>query len=103
MIFTETYPIHIQTFLRHTKGIRAHRCYFIIKRLIESYIQDGLDPSGIDKHDKLFTPKDENEKKFWETCREEAKKDMKVMQKIVEGGKLGGRPKKTIDYAEKNS
>lgn len=60
--------------------------------LNRSILLDGIEPEELEEHDKIFETKNEYEKIFWKSCRELAKKDIKILIKAIENGKKGGRP-----------
>lgn len=80
-------------FLELLSNTDKYRIEKIFRLLTKSVIADNINPDKSCEHDKLFEPKNEMEKTFWNNCRELAKKDLESFIKKVESGKNGGRPK----------
>lgn len=94
-VFRNYARFDIQLFLESmNKFEHQHRVEKIFKALAKSIVLDGISPTNIDEHDKIFVPKNEYEKEFWESCRELAKEDIKKVTNSMENGKKGGRPPK---------
>lgn len=97
MFFRARFSIDIQAFDEYYKKIPMFRIAKIMKSLANSVKLDGIEPDKLEEHDKLFEPKDENEKKLWLACREINKKDLIALRQKVEGGQKGGRPPMTAE------
>jgi hypothetical protein len=94
-VFRNYARFDIQLFLECANKFSSRYCVRIIfKALAKSVMLDGISPANIDEHDKIFVPKNEYEKEFWESCRELAKEDIKKVTNSMENGKKGGRPPK---------
>ncbi|MBR4420183.1 MAG: hypothetical protein IKT32_04820 [Clostridia bacterium] len=96
-IFRDYLKIDLRVMAKCVKRIQRHRMSKFLITLNDSIIADGIDPTKLDEHDKMFEPIDRYEQEFWQSCRERAKKDMRIMVNRIEIGKRGGRPKKIID------
>lgn len=75
----------------------------LLMALYKAIIADGIHPEYMEQHDKMFEPRNEYERDFWESCRKIAKKEMTSLQKAIEGGKTGGRPKKLTKEEKQES
>lgn len=94
-VFRNYARFDIQLFLESmNKFEHQHRGEKIFKALAKSIMLDGILPTNVKEHDKVFTPKNEYEKEFWESCRELAKEDIKRVTNSIKNGKKGGRPVK---------
>lgn len=94
-VFRNYARFDIQLFLESmNKFEHQHRGEKIFKALAKSIMLDGISPANVDEHDKVFVPKNEYEKEFWESCRELAKEDIKRVTNSMKNGKKGGRPAK---------
>lgn len=91
-IFRNYARFDIQVFIQYARHIDKYRFEKIFRKLVESIIADSVNSEMVEEHDKMFEPRTDAEKIFWKSCRELAKKDIKILMKAIENGQKGGRP-----------
>ena len=95
MYLTRKYiKFDLQVYSECFPHIDKYRVEKIFRKITKSVLMDCVDPERLDLHDKLFEPRTEYEEKFWKSCRQLAKEDMRKMLASMENGKKGGRPLK---------
>lgn len=85
-IFKTSVRFDQRLYIKCKKGIDKHRRLMLFEHLINSVEADNIFPDRLDEHDNYFEPTNEYEKRFWDSCREIAKKDMQELIKKVQGG-----------------
>lgn len=90
----------LRLYLECFPHIERYRRVKIFEMMSKSVISDNMFPEELDKHDKMFEPRNEYEKLFWESFRAMAKQDMKNLVNAIENGKKGGRPPLTSKEKE---
>lgn len=97
MIFRTRFSIDLNALDTYYPKIPMFRIAKLIKCLGNAAKLDGLEPDNLDEHDNLFVPKDDNERKLWEICRGQNKKDIICLKKKIDGGAKGGKKPLTQD------
>ena len=101
MFFKNKATIDLRVLEQCLPKIDRFRIGGLFMALYKSIMADGLDATTMDNNDSFFVPRNEYERKFWESCRELAKRDMKIFITKQNNGSKGGRP--PISESEKKA
>lgn len=90
--------INIAEFTEAIKSIDSRRFAHILRKLARAAVLDSWDWNEGDYNltsgDKIFTPKNNIESRFWASLRKQQKEDFLAYVKSRDGGNSGGRPLK---------
>lgn len=91
MVSLNLFKVDIKLFGECRQHTDKYRIEKIFRMLEKSIMADGLYPERMNEHDDYFEPKNVEERNFWESCRELAKKDLIDLKNHIEDGKKGGQ------------